>query len=65
MSKCKECRLVAIKGGRVVHIEVKKPRGKQSEKQERFQAELEGAGGEYLLARSVEDVMHLNQRKGA
>lgn len=51
--------LVAVKDGRVVHIEVKMPGGRQSEKQKKFQKDLEAAGGEYILARSVEDVEHL------
>ena len=50
--------LVAVRGGRVVHIEVKTPKGVQSDKQKRFQRKLEAAGGEYILARSVEDVEH-------
>ena len=50
--------LVAVRGGRVVHIEVKTPKGVQSDKQKRFQRDLEAAGGEYILARSVEDVEH-------
>lgn len=48
--------LVAVKGGRVVHIELKKPTGVQSERQIRFQAELEAAGGEYVLARGIDDL---------
>jgi len=51
--------LVAVKDGRVVHIEVKTPKGRQSDWQKRFQDRLEAAGGEYILARSVEDVEHL------
>ena len=51
--------LVAVKDGRVVHIEIKAPKGKQSEWQKRFQDRLEAAGGEYILARSVADVEHL------
>ena len=46
--------LVASKNGRIVHIEVKTPKGRQSEYQEIFQADIEAAGGEYLLARSIE-----------
>ena len=42
--------LVAVKDGRVVHIEVKTPKGVQSDKQKRFQRNLEAAGGEYILA---------------
>ena len=55
--------LVAVRGGRVVHIEVKTPKGVQSEKQKRFQRKLEAAGGEYVLARSVADVEHLAGEK--
>jgi len=55
--------LVAVKDGRVVHIEVKAPNGVQSEKQKKFQKKLEAAGGEYILARDVEDVEHLGGKK--
>lgn len=49
--------LVAVKDGRIVHIEVKRPgTGLQSENQKKFQADLEAAGGEYLIARSIEDL---------
>ena len=53
--------LVAVKNKRVIHIEIKKPNGRQSEKQKEFQADLEAAGGTYIIARSVEDVEHLNE----
>jgi len=56
--------LVAVKAGRVVHIELKRPTGKQSEVQRQFQAELEAAGGEYLVARGVADVEHLGKWRG-
>ncbi len=49
--------LTVIKGGRVVWLEVKRPgTGKQSESQKQFQADIEAAGGEYVIARSVEDL---------
>ena len=48
--------LVATKTGRTVHVEVKKPGGRQSERQKKFQADIEAAGGEYLLAYCIEDV---------
>ena len=51
--------LVAVKGGRVVHLEIKTPKGKQSDRQKAFQADLERAGGEYVLARGIEDVESL------
>ena len=56
--------LVAVKDGRVVHIELKRPTGKQSERQEKFQRDLEAAGGEYLVARGVADVEHLGKWRG-
>ena len=49
--------LVAVKDGRIVHIEVKRPgTGRQSANQIKFQHDLESHGGEYLLARSIEDL---------
>lgn len=51
--------LTAIKNGRTVYIEVKTPRGSQSDDQIQFQADIELHGGLYILARSVEDVMFL------
>lgn len=50
--------MVAIKDGRVLFIEYKKPgRSKQSEKQKIFQAEIERAGGEYILVKCLEDLI--------
>jgi Holliday junction resolvase len=51
--------LVAIKSGKVVHIEVKTPTGKLSEYQQKFRDDVEAHGGEYLVARKVEDVQGL------
>ena len=51
--------LTAIKGGKTVYIEVKKPKGKLSEWQLDFQADIEAHGGLYVVARSVEDVEFL------
>jgi Holliday junction resolvase len=49
--------LVATRGGRTVHVEVKRPgTGKQSDNQIEFEADLTAAGGEYLLARGIEDL---------
>jgi len=55
--------LQALKDGRSVFIEVKASRGRQSEHQKSFQRLVEAAGGEYVLARRVEDVEHLGERK--
>ena len=51
--------LTAIKGGKTVYIEVKRPMGKQSEWQLDFQADIEAHGGLYVVSRSVEDVEFL------
>ena len=48
--------LTAIRNGKVLWIEVKTPKGRLSEWQTKFKAEIEAHGGIYLEARSVEDV---------
>lgn len=49
--------LIAVKDGRVLFIELKTPRGRQSEHQKKFQADLEAAGGEYILCRGADDLL--------
>ena len=48
--------LLAVKGGRVLFVEVKAPKGRQSTYQVEFQREIEGHGGTYVLAKSIEDL---------
>ena len=48
--------IVCVIGGIYTGIEVKSPTGKQSPGQQEFQANLERAGGKYILARSLDDV---------
>lgn len=49
--------LVAIKGGKVVWIELKKPgKSVQSEKQIIFQEQIESHGGIYRVVRGIEDL---------
>jgi len=50
---------IAIKDGRVLFLEIKSPTGKQSPYQKRFEKYITQCGGEYLLARCVEDVMNV------
>jgi len=51
---------VATKDGRTVHLEVKKPgTGRQSNNQKKFQADLEAAGGEYVIAKCIEDLQEV------
>ena len=49
--------LVAIKRGRVVWIEVKTPKGILSDRQKKFRKEITEAGGEYIISRSLDDIM--------
>jgi len=51
--------LVAIRGGRVVFVEVKTATGRLSAAQEAFGEDVRRAGGEYLVARSAGDVARL------
>ena len=53
--------LIAVKDGRVVFAEIKTPRGRLSEYQERFREEIAAHGGEYAVLRSVEDAMRLEE----
>lgn len=48
--------LIAVKG-KTLFIELKKPGGRQSEYQKQFQADLEAAGGEYILCYGVDDLI--------
>lgn len=49
--------IVCVIAGQYVGIEVKAPKGKQSDHQKEFQKKLEAAGGKYVLAYSLEDVL--------
>lgn len=49
---------VAIKGGRTLYLEIKKPiGGKQSENQKLFQENIEKAEEEYILVKCLEDLI--------
>lgn len=50
--------IVCVLEGRFIGIEVKGPTGRQSDDQIEFQRRLEEAGGRYILARSIDDVMN-------
>lgn len=56
--------LSATKGGRTLWIEVKTARGRLSEWQERFRADIEAHGGVYIVARSPEDIQEALMREG-
>lgn len=48
---------MAVKDGRFYGIEVKTPKGRMSPYQQEFKRRLEEAGGVYIEARALEDVM--------
>ena len=57
--------MVAVKDGRVLFIEYKKPgKGKQTEKQKVFQADIKAHGGEYILAECLEDLIKAIKNNG-
>lgn len=49
--------IIAVINGIYVGIEVKDHKGSQNVNQINFQKDLENAGGKYILARSVDDVI--------
>ncbi len=53
--------LYAIKDGRSVWIEIKTAKGKQSRFQKKFESDIKAQGGEYLLARRLDDVRPLGR----
>ncbi len=53
--------LYAIKDGRSIWIEVKTPKGKMSQHQQRFKEHIEAKGGEYMVATSIEDLQEVEK----
>ena len=51
--------LSCTKDGRHVWVEVKTPRGRMSGHQERFRDDVVRHGGEYVVARGIEDVENM------
>lgn len=49
--------LTAIKDGRVVFIEIKTPEGRLSRHQRNFRDEILSHGGEYIVIRSLDEIM--------
>ena len=52
---------VVAKNGRVVFLEVKSPKGRQSKYQVEFQREVERQRCEYWVVRSLDDVMEMEK----
>ena len=49
--------IICVIAGQYVGVEVKAPKGKQSDHQKDFQKKLEEAGGKYILAYSLDDIL--------
>lgn len=49
--------IIAIRDGRVLFIEVKRPGGTQREGQVAFQSAIERHGGRYVLVKSLDELM--------
>jgi VRR-NUC domain len=49
--------IICVIKSQYVGIEVKRPGGKQSEYQKEFQRKLEAAGGKYILAHSLDELL--------
>ena len=54
--------LTAIRGGQVWWIEVKKPGGRISPDQERFRDDVKAHGGNWIVAKSLDDIAILVER---
>ena len=51
---------IAVKGGRVLFLEIKKPVGwKHSDPQKQFQKDIKEHKGEYYLIKSLEDLIEI------
>lgn len=48
--------LTAIKDGKTIYVEIKKPTGSQSKDQKDFETLIKAHGGEYLLIKSLEEI---------
>jgi len=48
--------IIAIKNGRTLYIECKRPGGKQSVNQLAFQGDIWAKGGQYILVKCLEDL---------
>ena len=51
--------MIAVKDGQTLFVEIKTPKGRQSEHQKRFEADIVEHGGSYLLIRSLDDLMEM------
>lgn len=50
--------IICVVGGQFIGIEVKDIKGRLNENQVRFKEDLERAGGIYIVARSIDDILN-------
>ncbi len=50
---------IAIKDGRTIFLEVKTPKGKQSEYQKEFERQVVEHGGEYYIVHGIDDIKEI------
>lgn len=48
--------LTALKDGETIYVEIKTPKGRLSEWQERFKHDVETHGGKYIVCRCIDDI---------
>ena len=56
--------LTAVKNGRVVFIEIKTKKGKLSKHQEKFRDDINAQGGEYVVIRSLDEIIYWEKVTG-
>jgi hypothetical protein len=49
--------MIAVKGGRVLFIEVKTPTGRLSDNQKRFRDDIQSKGGEYVVIDDIDRLL--------
>jgi len=52
---------IAVKDGRVLFIETKTPKNKQSSDQKEFEQEITSHGGEYFVVRSLDEMIEIEE----
>ena len=56
--------LTTVKNGRVIFIEIKTGKGKLSKHQEKFRDDILSHGGEYVVIRSLDEIMQWERMTG-
>lgn len=57
------CDLTVLRDGITLYLEIKRPRGILSDNQKIFKADIERAGCQYIVAKSLDDIDNLCDRE--